>query len=314
MERLKSRGGFIMDYDTPEMKKSTGESLRNDMEQVFAAFYKKEQLQNRVAELQERKKQPDLDKDGWKLKKILKKPPQWMLVAYGILVLLVGYLTATALWGDRRSWAYSNLGPILAGMLLITLYQAIIERRAIIAFIKKLLKKLKDIAGDKKEKGQNKNKSNRIIVVAVLITCLALELDADFFDMLQSWLFYVVAFVSVYRFMGWLEYKYVNVKKWEKEAEDHFAANEVALNREIVETNAALKNWNDSDEMAFACAAVPGKFQNAGDLAILLDLMEVNGFDTLSETAAAYEKQTFSDEKREQLKKIYWEQINQNAI
>ena len=114
--------------------------------------------------------------------------------------------------------------------------------------------------------------------------------------------------------MGWLEYKYVNVKKWEKEAEDHFAANEVALNREIVETNAALKNWNDSDEMAFACAAVPGKFQNAGDLAILLDLVEVNGFDTLSETAAAYEKQTFSDEKREQLKKIYWEQINQNAI
>jgi len=47
-------------------------------------------------------------------------------------------------------------------------------------------------------------------------------------------------------------------------------------------------------------------------LAVLLDLVGVNAFDTLGEVSAAYEKQTISEEKREQLKKMYWQQINQN--
>lgn len=303
-----------MACNTTEMQQQTGESLRNDLKLAFGAFYQKERYQNRVAEIQNRQQQPKEQKDSWKLKKILKKPPQWMNVVLIILWLIVGYLTVTVLWGDRKHWAYSNLEPLLVGMFSISIFQATLERRTIAAYLKKLAEKLKGASVDKKEKSegqkdQDKTKQKLFIVVGVIVVITVTRLDSDFFNMILWWLFYLVNFIGTFRFMGWLEYKYIHAEKWEKEADAYFTAKDEKLNKELVEAEDVLKSWNNSEIMAFACATVPDEFQNVGNLAVLLNVMENKSINALWDGIAVYEKQTCSEERRKQLKEIYWQQL-----
>lgn len=295
-----------MKYDTSQLQQMTGQPLCNNLKLAFGAIFQEEQYQANIDTLQNEQKELQASKKDWKFRQTLKTPPQWMKLAILAITLIVGYLTVTALWGDRRRWAYSNLEPLLAGMLAVAFFQAIIERDAIVVCLKKVIQKLKKINAVKKEE---KNKSTLIIAASVSIVLVAVKLDSDFFTMLLWWILYAAAFGGTYRFMGYLECNVVHTEQWKKKTEANFLPEEENLKRRIVEAQAQLRSWKESDLMAFAHALVPDKFLDTGNLAILINLIETDKAHTLSEGIAAYGKQKFTEEQRELLKEMYWKQV-----
>lgn len=301
-----------MDHASTDFQQLTGNLLQNDLILSFGVFHQEKMYQNSIEKLQREQKELQAQKSIWKFQKVLKNPPKWMIVTIIILGFIVGYLTFGALWGSRKRWSYSNLEPLLAGMLAIAFFQAVSERNAIIVFLKKAVKELSSRIPDKNQT-LSANQAAPIIV-AVLIIFVAIRLDSNFFSMLLWWLIYAICFIGTYRFMGWLECKSIHPELWKTKTEAYFAPKEEELAKESSNKQKQLETLRTSDLMSFAHAIVPSDFWDSGKLAALINLMDNKSINTLAEGIAAYKKrpQNISAEQQNMLEGLYWKIALQN--
>ena len=295
-----------MNYTPTDSHQLTGDTLRNNLKYAFGVLRQEKMYQNDIQKIQQEKEELQSQKAGWKFQKVLTSPPQWMIITIIVLGLIIGYLTAGTLWGSRKRWSYSNLEPLLAGMLSIALFQAIIERKRIIACLKKKL--TTQISDSNKITPKNQ----AVVIVAVLIVFVAVRLDSDFFSMLLWWLIYAICFIGTYRFMGWMECKFIHSEQWAKKTELYFSPKEEELEKEDLKKKSLLQTLRSSNLISFAHSTVPDNFWDSEELAALLSLMDNGPIDTLAEGIAVYNQKQFSENQRKALEEIYWKQTLQN--